>query len=867
MSTEHQSDPAKAVLRVLKTGIHRGGNVLLLSLAACAIASLLGLPLSPAVAAFGPLLEMLKGGALAKVLERVAFGHDVTDAQINAAFDEALARTNLDALLTDKDFQRALARQMSELHIIEMAVKEGDGEIIARILVESRRFDAFADEMRGEFQRLHDRLDTLATSAQAESIIALLKELLARDQTRPATALHQLPSPPGDFTGREAELAQLRAAFDPARRHVGAAISGLRGMGGVGKTALGLVIANELKAQYPDAQLFFDLRGQPDSKDPASPAEALSHVIRAFSPDARLPEDEAQLRAIYLDLLNDKRALIVMDNARDAAQVAPLIPPPSCALLVTSRQSFTLPGMRAVELGVLSRRESKALLRSIAPRICGFAGGLGKQCGDLPYALRIAGDYIANNENVRVPAYLADLQTEQGRLGLIEGTLALSYNGLTADQQLRWRELAIFPDTFDDSGAAAVWGTDFNEQSRKTAATYLGELLRFSLVIYDVATYRYRLHDLARIYLYPHLSTDEQATIARRHASHYADMLVVAQMLYDKGGENIYYALRLYDLEVVNISTGQRWASSNAANSEVVSEICLGYAGKGGVILSLRLHPKQHIGWLEAGLSSARLLKRKQSEAALLGGLGLRFAALGDYRRALNHHEKSLSLARETNDKQLESHALGNLGNVQLHLGSGRKALKLFRWQLDLALSINDRRGQANAVAGIGQVFLDNKELVKAYAHFRQAFSMYQSISDLRGAGNSVANMGNVNQAAGKIEEARALHLQALEFYRQIRDRAGEATILRAIGDGYATQGNLLRAINYFEQSLACSRQIGRLSSECATLFSMAIAEDLSGNRGRAISLMRQSFRISETINSQLHRSARKKLREWGVEP
>ena len=93
-----------------------------------------------------------------------------------------------------------------------------------------------------------------------------------------ATSLHQIPPPPADFTGRERELADLRAAL----RAGGVTISGLRGAGGIGKTALALKLAEELEALYPDAQLYLDLKGV--SPQPLTTAQAMAHVVRAYHP-------------------------------------------------------------------------------------------------------------------------------------------------------------------------------------------------------------------------------------------------------------------------------------------------------------------------------------------------------------------------------------------------------------------------------------------------------------------------------------------------------------------------------------------------------------------------------------------------------
>ncbi len=123
----------------------------------------------------------------------------------------------------------------------------------------------------------------------------------------------------------------------------GITISGLQGMGGIGKTALALKLAEQLTPRYPDDQFFFDLKGT--SAQPLSAAEVMSHVILAYHPTAKLPESEAELSTRYRSVLHNKRALLLLDNAYDAKQVEPLLPPASICVKL-SRAEFLPAGPR-----------------------------------------------------------------------------------------------------------------------------------------------------------------------------------------------------------------------------------------------------------------------------------------------------------------------------------------------------------------------------------------------------------------------------------------------------------------------------------------------------------------------------------------
>ncbi len=212
--------------------------------------------------------------------------------------------------------------------------------------------------------------------------------------------LHQLPQPPADFTGREELIDLLLADFERGKGATitGQHIHGLTGMGGIGKTALGLVVAHQVAKDYPDAQIFLDLKG---TTAPLSAMDVMRHVILSFEPTMDLRAlDEAGMTNAYRSVLHGKQALLFLDNARSAEQIAPLRPPETCALLVTSRWSFAVPGLHTRRLDLMSEENAKAFLLELCPRIGEHAAGLARACGYLPLALRIAGSFLGVNERL-----------------------------------------------------------------------------------------------------------------------------------------------------------------------------------------------------------------------------------------------------------------------------------------------------------------------------------------------------------------------------------------------------------------------------------------------------------------------------------
>ncbi|MCX6376597.1 MAG: hypothetical protein NTU88_11290 [Armatimonadetes bacterium] len=163
-------------------------------------------------------------------------------------------------------------------------------------------------------------------------------------------------------------------------------------------------LAEQLAPRYPDAQLYLDLKGV--SPQPMTPAEAMAHVIRAWDMTANLPECEMDLRAMYRSVLHRRRALLLLDNAADADQVLPLLPPESCLALITSRQHFELPGCYTRCLGMMPRGDARKLVLKIAPRVGDQADDLARLCGYLPLALRLAASTLTSRADLSPASYM-----------------------------------------------------------------------------------------------------------------------------------------------------------------------------------------------------------------------------------------------------------------------------------------------------------------------------------------------------------------------------------------------------------------------------------------------------------------------------
>jgi DNA-binding SARP family transcriptional activator len=239
---------------------------------------------------------------------------------------------------------------------------------------------------------------------------------------------HQLPAVTAGFVGRAAHLKHLTEhAEEVTADRAMTAISAISGMAGAGKTALALQWAHQEAARFPDGQLYANLRGYGPSAEPAPAAEVVRRFIGALGvPAGHIPTDLEAMVGLYRTVLAGRRILIVLDNARDAEQIWPLLPgAPGCMVVVTSRSPLialaAYHGARLIDLDVLAESEAAELMKARlgAQRVAadpGTAAELVSLCGKLPLALAICAARAAARPQLPLAVLAAELRDAQRRL-------------------------------------------------------------------------------------------------------------------------------------------------------------------------------------------------------------------------------------------------------------------------------------------------------------------------------------------------------------------------------------------------------------------------------------------------------------------
>ncbi|MFZ2644030.1 MAG: tetratricopeptide repeat protein, partial [Verrucomicrobiia bacterium] len=515
--------------------------------------------------------------------------------------------------------------------------------------------------------------------------ITNIGQLVQLSQNYVRSPLHQLPSLNEHFTGRTAELKTLCEGIRQRVREgkPTAIVSAIEGLGGVGKTELAVAAAYMLVEDFPEAQIILQLAAH--STSPATPAQVRDDLLHMVHGDAKLPEDDGALWKLYQDIFREdngqpRRMLVILDDVAGDNQVRALLPPPGCAVLITSRRALECG--EPLRLTKFPRAEAIALLRSFRADLTeADAGAVAEQCGFLAIALQAAGGFLKRHVAKPAAEYIAELRND--RLKRLHHTdtqfdvnvvFERSLRDMTAPQRAAFHRLSVMAHGFDREAALAVAGSNGDD---------LDELVALNLLEFHPPTQRFDWHDLLRAFAAKGLTPEEELVARINHACRFTAVAARANELYKTRGKTL-DGLAMFDRERRHIeaafeflhsvrSGGLRPPSENSAVQPAVrdrrySKEAVVAACRQLVVLvdavaytsGLRFHPRhQLIPWLEAQLAAAREIGDRQNEGIALGNLGIAYAALGDARKAIEYYEQRLVIAREIGDRRGECNALG----------------------------------------------------------------------------------------------------------------------------------------------------------------------------------------------------------------
>ncbi|MEU4761791.1 tetratricopeptide repeat protein [Actinosynnema sp. NPDC023794] len=610
----------------------------------------------------------------------------------------------------------------------------------------------------------------------------------------------QLPAPPARFAGRERELAHVTAAL--AAQPAAVVISAISGAGGIGKTWLALHWAHRNLHLFPDGQLHVDLRGFDPTGSPVPPEAAVRGFLEAMGvAPATIPTDPQAQAGLYRSVIAGRRMLVVLDNARDTAQVVPLLPgSPTCTVLITSRRRLTrlvtAHGARQVDLDVLPEGEARNLLaRHLgADRLAAdprAVDDLVAFCAGLPLALGIVAARATSHPEFSLSALADELRDHTGRLDALNiddaeanlrAVFSWSYRALAERTATAFGLLGLAPGP--DIGlpaAAALIGTSTAE-----ARVRLRDLEAESLV-QEHSPGRYRMHDLVRLYAAEQAARDLAEPV--RHEA----------------------TTRLLDFYLHTAYSGERVLDPYRPPIVI-----------GRPVTGVAPHPlpdlARAVTWFE--VEHANLMEAQQLAA---------------------RHGRHTTTWR--------------LGWVMhtFHYRQRHRRDNLVTWRTAVAAveHLDDPGDQARAHRRLGVALLDVGEHRDGLAHLHRALEEFHRAGDVAGQARTHEAFAAAWDQQGDSERGLAHAYEALELYRGLDDRTREANMLNSVGWYHAALGDLTRAAEYCTAALALHRRVGYVDGEAYTLSSLGHIAHRTGDHARAVDHFRAAITVLRSLNDR----------------
>jgi DNA-binding SARP family transcriptional activator/Tfp pilus assembly protein PilF len=656
---------------------------------------------------------------------------------------------------------------------------------------------------------------------------------------RSPVPVRQLPPAVRHFVGRGREFAILSMALDETRPGGTALIWALTGTAGIGKTTLAVHWAHQVADRFPDGQLYVNLRGHEPSVRPMAPNEAIRGFLDTLGvAPQHVPTTAAAQIALYRTLLADRRVLVVLDNARDAEQVRPLLPAgPHCVAVVTSRTQLTplvaTDAAQLIDLDLLSAAEAVELLahrigRHRTTEEPAATSAIATHCARLPLALAIAAARAVTRPNARLAALageLADARTSLSTLSVgdpgtdMRAVFSWSYRTLSPQAARLFRLLAVHPRPDLPAGAAA----SLAGAPADRVQPMLDELMRAHLVTEHVPG-RYACHDLLYAYaaeLTHQIDSRRDCDLAtRRLLDHYLHTARFAAQELELLRDPLPFPVP-DPMVTVEHPAGAAQAVAWFTSGQAVLTAAVSLAASA----ELDVHAWQ-LAWILAGFLDRR----------------------GYWQEQLAAGNAALASARRAADPTGQAYAHRLLARANTRLGHFEDAYQ----QLDAALAIyrqlGDQVGQAQIHRNLGQVCERHHRPADALHHVRQAYELYRVAGHKPGQAHALNAIGFCQVLLGQYGEAVGSCREALTLHQALDDREGQAATWDSLGYAYHHLGQHDEAVICYEQALALQRELGGRYNQAEILHHLGDARLARRAIGPARRAWQQALSILEDL-------------------
>jgi DNA-binding SARP family transcriptional activator/tetratricopeptide (TPR) repeat protein len=695
---------------------------------------------------------------------------------------------------------------------------------------------------------LHQRILAGDSGLSADGLPAIrLAESLpaAEDQASgpaaprvPAGGVRQLPPAAPYFAGRSAEL----AALTDQRPDTGGAVVtvAIDGTAGVGKTTLAVQWAHQMADQFPDGQLYVNLRGYGPVDAPLDPANAIRQLLEGLGVAAeRIPVALAERIGLYRRLLARQRVVIVLDNARDSDQVRPLLPgSPGCLAVVTSRRQLTglsvADGAYLVSLDLLSEEDARELLerRLGAGRVSAETEAVSeviRLCGYLPLSLSIVAARAAARPAQPLAAQAAKLLNAQNRLdGLSTGDVTTdlravfswSYQQVSPTAARLFRLIGVHPGPdFTAAAATSLAGIPQNE-----ARQALAELDQAHLLTEPVPG-RHACHDLLQDYAGEQALVHEtqetrhaairrlldfylHTTFAASRLLHpYRDLIIIDELLPPVKPEVL--ADRQQALEWFRAERPVLLAAIETAAREGFDRYAWQLSWTMATFLTWQGHWQELVRSQQTALAAARRLGDRAAQAAALHYVGQTQFRLGLAAAADVHQHEALELGRQLDSGIIQGRAMLELARIAAHQGHRRDAVTYAERSLPHFQAAESPSWEADALNAAAWYRSQLGDHLIALAHCERALNAQRELGNHIGEAATLDSLGYIHHQLGHYDQAVACFQEAVKVQGDTLIAEERATVLAHLGDAFHAAGEAVQASSAWHQALSILEDMG----------------------------------------------------------
>ncbi|MFG2617481.1 ATP-binding protein [Streptomyces sp. NPDC048507] len=714
------------------------------------------------------------------------------------------------------------------------------------------------------YQGMRERLRDELGVSPGEALVRVYEAVLRRDEAfllgptaalppagppplpvppPPRRPVSELPGRSGLLVGRQRERDLLTAPFGSGSVGVVA----VDGIAGVGKTALVVHGAHDLRDRHPDGCLFVDLGTHSPRRQKFSPQRALRRLLRTIgTAGSEVPTDLDELTAAWRAATSPLRLLLVLDDALTSAQVRPLLPAgPGSTVIVASRQRLSeLDADRRITLDPLGADDAQALLGHLVgeERAAGERPAtreLARLCGGLPLALRIAGTRLQTRPAWTFAHLVDRMADDDRRLGelqagyrSVESAFRLSYEQLTPLQQQAFRALGLTPTSeFDVLTPAAMLGRPAREAER------LLEGLVDTSLVQQPRPGRYRLHDLVRV----HARRLARASPAEADAARGA----VLRLYVEAGRSASDWGSGGFRTGPSATGTFADWSEASAWLDAAGPELAdvVGHAADLGeadlacwIAEALTDHfvrrGRYHEGRtaLETALPQAERADDRRMASALRNCTGVIGIYQGAPARARAAFAEALELSRRYADRGEEARALTGIGTAELNEGRPGRAVAPVTAAVELARRLEDEWLAATALCVLGTAHRALGRTGDALRCLDEAAVRAEANGRPTMIGRALGCAAEVHLGLGRFAEAKALLVRAAHLVRRAGDIPLTAITLSMLGTAELGEGNPEAALALHPEALSWIRSLSPPNEPDRTRMEM----EIRGRLGRA---------------------------------